>query len=160
MIRKLHLYLGTLFAPAILFFSFTGILQTIGLHEAEDAAAPRPAAWIVAIATLHKDQHLPLPKKPKDAEALAGANADHADHAEKAPHAAGPAATGAGPAKSEPPQNVPQTILKAFVLLMALGLIVSAALGIVIAITNPRTRRTAILMLVAGTIVPFVLVML
>ena len=31
MIRKIHLYLGTLFASAIIFFAFSGILQIVGL---------------------------------------------------------------------------------------------------------------------------------
>ncbi len=31
--RQWHLYLGTLFAPSILFFAFTGALQLLGPHE-------------------------------------------------------------------------------------------------------------------------------
>lgn len=157
MIRRLHLYLGTLFAPAILFFSFSGILQTIGLHEAEDPSAPRPAAWIVAIASLHKEQHLPLPKKPADATALAGM---HAGQAGLGNHAAEPTVPGTDAHEAEPKQSVGQTILKAFVVLMALGLIVSAALGIFIAVNNARTRRIAVLMLAAGTTLPLALVLL
>jgi hypothetical protein len=33
--RQLHLYLGTLFAPSIIFFAFTGSLQLFGLHEGQ-----------------------------------------------------------------------------------------------------------------------------
>ncbi len=156
MIRKLHLYLGTLFAPAILFFSFTGILQTIGLHEADDPAAARPAAWIVAIASLHKEQHLPQPKAHKADGPVADMRAGNVEQDRRAAASTAPAGD---EQKAESKQNLSQTLLKAFVVSMAIGLIASALLGIYIALGNPRTRRTAILMLAVGTILPIVLVL-
>ena len=55
-IRQLHLYLGTLFAPLIIFFAFSGSLQTFGFHESEKGGSYRAPAWIVAMANVHKDQ--------------------------------------------------------------------------------------------------------
>ena len=61
--RKLHRYLGVFFTPAILFFAFTGALQTFGLHESKQRGEPPPVAWIAALASVHKDQHLPQPRR-------------------------------------------------------------------------------------------------
>jgi len=54
-IRQLHLYMGTLFAPAILFFAFTGALQTFGLHEGARGSNSTPPAWIAQLAQVHKN---------------------------------------------------------------------------------------------------------
>ena len=55
-IRKLHLYLGVLFAPLLVFFAFTGALQSLGLHESGKGDPP-PPAWIAHAAAIHKDAH-------------------------------------------------------------------------------------------------------
>ncbi|MDB5720270.1 MAG: hypothetical protein JWP15_888, partial [Alphaproteobacteria bacterium] len=47
--------------------------------------------------------------------------------------------------------------LKIFVLLMAVGLGLSSLLGATIALTNRATRRSAIVLLAAGTVLPCVL---
>jgi hypothetical protein len=57
-IRQLHLYLGTLFAPLIIFFAFSGVLQTFGFHESPKSGSYQAPAWIVALAEIHKDQRL------------------------------------------------------------------------------------------------------
>lgn len=147
MIRKIHLYLGTLFAPTIIFFAFTGALQTLGWHEAEETNGPQPPAWIVKLASLHKDQRLPgqqHKKMPAPLEAMRAEQAA-ADH-----HAADAHAEDA----ADDPKANGQAVLKIFVLMMAAGLIASAVLGIGIALRNPRTRRVALLMLLAGVLLP------
>lgn len=170
LLRKFHLYLGTLFAPAIIFFAASGILQVIGLHEAEDADAAQPPAWIVTLASIHKDQHLPRPKTPKPPDALEQMRADHAQehdpaHADTDAHAhadtdahthAHEHAPGAGPdgKPSAEAAGWSQKLLKAFAVMMAIGLILSAVIGIVIAITSHRTRRTAVVMLLLGFVLP------
>lgn len=169
MIRKIHLYLGTLFAPAIIFFAFSGILQTIGLHEAEKAAASQPPAWIVSLASLHKDQHLPQPKLRKAPAAVDAMRAEqahtagHDDHVHDANDAhdaqASDGSQGAEPGKPEGAARLGQTILKGFVVLMALGLITSAVLGVVIAYNNARTRRIAVVMFGLGLLLPLALVL-
>ena len=57
-IRQIHLYLGTLFAPLIIFFAFSGALQTFGFHESAKGGSYRAPAWIIAIANIHKDQRI------------------------------------------------------------------------------------------------------
>ncbi len=55
-IRQLHLYLGVLFAPLIIFFAFTGALQTFSLHETPKGSTYTPPQWLVTIAEIHKNQ--------------------------------------------------------------------------------------------------------
>src|SRR5689334_13374270 len=55
-LRQLHLYLGVVFAPVIVFFAFSGALQVLGLHEPVHGTAP--PAWISQLSTLHKHQRL------------------------------------------------------------------------------------------------------
>lgn len=139
-VRQYHRYFGIFFTPAIIFFAFSGALQTLGLHESHDPAA-RPIAWIEWMGSVHKDQRVPPAAESKGA----------ADHGPAAPHA-----EHRGP--KPPPESGPSPIpLKAFVLLLALGLITSSALGAVIALNSPATRRTSFILLALGTIVPILL---
>jgi hypothetical protein len=140
-IRQIHLFLGTFFAPAIIFFAFSGILQVFGLHESRGPDAAPPAAWIAQLAAIHKDQHLRIEKPQQEDE-----HHDHEGHEANAHEHAHPAET---PASS--------WALKAFVLLMAISLISTSVLGIYIAAQNPRTRRNAWISLVLGIIVPVLL---
>ena len=57
-LRQIHLYLGCFFAPLLAFFAFTGIMQTLTLHEAHKGEPYQPPAWIKSLALVHKDQHL------------------------------------------------------------------------------------------------------
>src|SRR5581483_7051876 len=72
-LRQLHLVLGVFFAPCILFFAFSGALQTLGLHERGDRPNYRPPEWIKTLANIHKDQRL----SPHEHE--------HSAHAAEAP---------------------------------------------------------------------------
>lgn len=48
--RQVHLYLGIFISPALLFFAFTGALQTFNLHEAShNGGSYKPAKWIVEL---------------------------------------------------------------------------------------------------------------
>lgn len=134
-VRQLHNYVALFFAPAIIFFAFSGALQTLGLHESHDPARP-PIGWVQWIASVHKDQRVPAAQTPaRPAHAPGG---DHHD----------------GPPRETGPSPVP---LKAFVTLLALGLIISSGLGVTIALNNPLTRRTSLALLSAGTILPILL---
>ena len=62
-LRTLHLYFGVFTAPALLFFAFTGALQSVPLHEASRGSDYKPPAWLVSIAHLHKKQTLDAPAK-------------------------------------------------------------------------------------------------
>lgn len=135
-LRQWHLYLGILFAPAIIFFAFSGMIQTIGWQD-----GPAPAAWIRAIAGIHKHQALPRPRVER-----------HEDH--------GPADHAPKPAGRHDDHDGPSAIpLKVFVLLLSLGLIASAALGVAIALTNRATRRVSWIMLSVGVVLPVALLL-
>lgn len=156
LLRKIHLYLGMLFAPTIIFFAFSGAMQTFGLHEAEKADANQPPAWIVTLAELHKEQRLSHPKTQKPPGALDAMRAERANAAQDVAAAPGAGSTPA----AEQASITSQTILKFFVLLMAVGLILSAALGILIAFRNTRTRRAAGVALAIGMVLPLTLIFL
>jgi hypothetical protein len=136
-VRRLHLWMGMLFAPSILFFAFSGAFQICGLHEGDGPP------WIARIALVHKDQLLSAPKRsPRPPGAAAK------------PDAAKPEA--ARPASPPRERAQPSQPLKAFFLLMALGLMTSTGLGIYLAFGYKRDRVTIIGLLAAGTILPIV----
>src|ERR1700712_3194220 len=71
-IRLIHLYLGIFSAPALLFFAFTGALQTFSLHETTRGSSYKPPAWAVMLAQIHKKQTPIVPVKklpPPDKQA-------------------------------------------------------------------------------------------
>jgi hypothetical protein len=55
-LRLVHLYTGVFIAPALLFFAFTGALQTFSLHETTRGSSYKPPAWAVMLAEIHKRQ--------------------------------------------------------------------------------------------------------
>jgi hypothetical protein len=59
--RGVHLYLGVFISPALLFFAFTGALQTFSLHETTQGSGYKPPAWIISLAQLHKKQTTVVP---------------------------------------------------------------------------------------------------
>ncbi len=148
-LRKYHQYIGLFFTPAILFFSLSGALQTIGLHE-NHGGGPPPPTWIRWMASVHKDQRVLRAAPPKPASSAAGSaeNGNHADH----DHDHAP-----GGHRDEGPSPVP---MKAFVLLLSIGLIGSSLLGATIALTNRNARRPSIIALLLGVVVPVVLLFL
>lgn len=56
LIRKLHLYLGCLFAPLIIFFSITGAWQTFNWHESSKDKTYTPSALVSKLSEVHKNQ--------------------------------------------------------------------------------------------------------
>ena len=62
-IRRIQLYLGTFFAPAIIFFALTGAVQTFGPHEdARDGSYHSPR-WLSMLAEIRKDQSMEQPHR-------------------------------------------------------------------------------------------------
>src|SRR6185437_924588 len=80
-IRSLHLYLGIFITPALLFFAFTGALQTFSLHETTRGSSYKPPAWIATLAQIHKKQTMTVPVKklPPPALQAPGPKADKSD---------------------------------------------------------------------------------
>lgn len=134
-LRQLHLWFGMLIAPSVLFFTFSGMLQTFDFHETERGVAP--PKWIATIAQLHKKQALPRPRPPKPAAA----------------RPAGRSEAGSRPAPARSPWP-----LKIFVGLMSIGLLSSTIIGVVIALGMRAYRRVSIIMLAIGTALPIALI--
>jgi hypothetical protein len=137
-LRQIHLYIGVFISPAILFFALTGALQTFSLHETPRGSDYKPPTWIVTLAQLHKHQTSALPlRKPRPAS-------DAPKHADAAPQP--PAA----PEKSHLP-------MKIFFLLVAIGLFLSTLTGITMSYKFTRNRIIVTALLLAGIIVPVIL---
>jgi hypothetical protein len=146
-LRQIHRHIGLFFTPAILFFCLSGALQALGLHE-DKSGRTQPQAWIATIASIHKDQRLPRAERegppPEFLEARQGPSKQKS----------------AGPRREHRETGPSPIPLKAFVLLLAVGLSISALLGATIALTNRASRRPAIAALALGTLLPVVLLFL
>jgi hypothetical protein len=129
-IRKLHFWIGTLFAPTIVFFALSGAFQILKLHE---GGGP---AWIAKLGQIHKDQ------------TIAEVPARKAPPASAAPKPAEPRVERAEPHRS--------TVLVVWFLAMALGLLISSGLGIYMAFAYKRDRVVIVSLLAAGTVIPIV----
>lgn len=145
-LRRYHLYIGMFLAPAIIFFALSGALQTFRLQEEQGWGGGTPPEWIVWLASVHKDDRLPQPQAAAPAE-----EHDHADEPGKHAEGAKPA-----PPKAQAPKHNALPF-KIFAAIMSVGLILSALLGMVIALNNRATRRVAGIMLAAGVVVPILL---
>ncbi len=151
-VQQLHLYLGTLFAPLIIFFSLSGALQTLGLHEREKAGGATPA-WIAQIASVHKNQQLLREQSSGKGREL---NARPAAAAPNPPRGGAPK-EGEGGEGEGGPSPWP---LKWFVVLMSLGLIVTTALGIWMAFKYSKNKSVVWGLLAAGILLPIALLFL
>lgn len=145
-VQQLHLYLGTLFAPLIIFFALTGALQTLGLHEGERGSSP---GLIAKMAEVHIHQRLAA-SEPERPDAAPGAQATRAKPAED--DAEGKPEGGARRAPSWP--------FKWFSVLMSVGLIVTTGLGIWMAFKYSRDKRVVWALLAAGIILPILMLLL
>ena len=139
-VRRVHLYSGVLFAPAILFFAVTGVLQVFDLHKSSPANGYQAPELIQRLGALHKDQAFDLP---------------HKDDAAKTHDRAGKA----GPKKAEkPPIGPAQALLKVFAGMAAVGLAASTLLGLYIAYRFNRGPWLVTGLLIAGAALPAVLI--
>ena len=141
-LRQVHLYIGVFISPMLLFFALTGALQTFSLHETTAGSSYKPPTWIMTLAQIHKKQTDVVPsRKPKPADAKPDA------------------AKGDKPAPAQTPAPVQKSHLamKIFFLLVALGLFTSTLTGIYMAYKFNRSRLLVTGLLVAGIVVPLVL---
>ncbi len=152
--RQWHLWLGTFFAPSIIFFALTGALQLFNLHEGRPGGAYQPPAWIQTVASIHKDQtvserHGPPPGVSPQQKDTPQADATHP-----------PAQPQDGHPDDEHGASKLTYALKWFFLAMALGLTVSTLLGIYMAFKYGRSRALVLGLLFLGTAIPVTLLAL
>jgi len=138
LVRKVHKYTGLFFAPAIIFFSITGILQVFGLHEAE-GGRPQPPAIVAASASLHKHQAIFPARPPRKPAAVAPGGAKPAEATQE---------------KEEKAPPLSRVLLQWFTTLMSATLIASSLSGVYLALKFGRDRAVVIGLLVAGVAVP------
>jgi hypothetical protein len=156
-LRLIHLYTGIFIAPALLFFAFTGVLQTFSLHVTTRGSSYRPPAWAVILAEIHKRQ---TPIVPVRKSAPPDKQADKAATKKTQP---------SSPATSQPPVEAPKPTneaapkshiplpLKYFFLLVSIGLFASTLSGLYMSYKYIRNRRLITVMLLSGIIVPMLL---
>jgi hypothetical protein len=141
--RRLHLYSGVLFAPAILFFAATGLIQVFDLHKARPATGYQPPALILRLGALHKDQTFALPHQ---------ADGDRGREKKVVPKADRVAAT-----RAPRPMSPAQALLKGFAAAAAVGLASTTLLGLYMAYRFGRSARLVSGLLLAGVAIPAVL---
>jgi hypothetical protein len=152
LLRQIHLYVGIFISPMLLFFAFTGALQTFNLHETTQGSSYKPSTFIMTMAQIHKKQTWMLPpSKTRPVQRGTDVKPDgtkpDASKVEKAP-AAPP--TPAAPQKSHLP-------MKILFLLVSVGLFMSTLTGIYMAYKFNRSKLLVTGLLLAGIVVPLVL---
>ena len=148
LVRQIHLYFGMFIAPSILFFVFTGALQTFSLHEPSRNGKYQPADWIVLLAQIHKKQIAQLPpRRTGSPEAPQGS----AGRKQREVAAANP------PANPPRPSHNP-LFLKIFFVAVSIGICTSTLSGLYMAFKHRRDRLILLLTLLAGIVIPILLV--
>lgn len=117
-LREIHLYLGCLFAPVLIFFAVTGAWQLFQLNHGRKDNSYVPPKVVVLLSDIHQYQHIP----PGSFDAF--------------------------------------TPLKYFMLAATVGLVASSILGIVMAFRFGRSRASVVSCLVAGVVVPIVILLI
>jgi hypothetical protein len=144
--RLTHLYLGVFITPALIFFAFTGALQTFSLHETTRGSSYKPPAWIVTLGQLHKKQTTVVPVRKLPPPEKTAAPADKAQP--------GPGT----PAQPSPAVPKPHTLpMKIFFLIVSIGLFTSTISGLYMSYKYIRNRVLVTAVLLAGTVIPVIL---
>jgi hypothetical protein len=132
-LRLIHYYAGVFFAPTIIFFAFSGVMQVFKLHEAYRATPGAQGDWIAWMSQVHKESALIAPR---------------AAPAKAAPRAEGPPGE---------PRRERSSAFKWFAALMGVSLIGASLAGLWIAYNYPKRRRSYFTTLLAGIALPILL---
>ena len=154
-IRLLHRYLGLFFAPAIVFFSFSGALQTFSLHEVSRDSSYQPPIWVVRMAQLHKKQTFIVPpvKAKVKTESIADSAPISAKKVDVAENKVDEGAKKSG-------NDTSKFALKWFVFIMSIALMLSTVLGVVMALRYGGDARLVWAMIAFGTLFPLAVAVL
>jgi hypothetical protein len=140
--RVVHLYPGVFTVPAILFFAFTGALQTFSLHDAAKDGSYKPAYWIAIGSQLHKKQTIQLPA-PKDPSKKNAAEDDPKPQKRQS---------------STPKHNT--FPMKIFFLVVSISLFFSTLTGLYMSYMHCRNKVRLTAVLFAGIAIPVALAMI
>jgi hypothetical protein len=163
-VRLVHFYLGAFFAPLILFFAFSGVLQVFKLHEAYRDVPGSRGDWIAWFGQFHKEQAwipprvAPARRGTPDAAPDSGPRAAQKAEPDAAPKS-GPDAPKAGPKGAPADRERPAASqpMKWLVAAMGVALMGTTALGLWIASGYRNRRRGLLIALAAGIVVPLLL---
>lgn len=151
-IRLSHLYLGVFAAPALLFFAFTGALQSFSLHETTRGSSYTPPAWLASAAQLHKKQTIVIPvRRARPAPPTVQASVTSAS----APSSAQPRSASTAP--REPAKNL--LPMKIFFALISLSLLLSTLTGIYMGYRCSKSPKLVTGALASGVLVPVLLLL-
>jgi uncharacterized iron-regulated membrane protein len=150
LVRQLHLYLGVFCAPAILFFAFTGALQSFGLNDRSPDGSYVPPQWVSVLAQIHKKQSADLPQR-KPASAMSNGPV-----ADKQPQAKQIVQVRVENLPSSPVAHHP-IAERIFFLLVCITLVTSTFTGIWMSWKYRRSRVLVVGLFVAGIVIPLVL---
>lgn len=170
--RLLHLYLGIFTAPALIFFAFTGALQTFSLHETTRGSSYKPPAWAVTLGQIHKKQTPVVPvKRTPPAGAFEKQNVpesrsrDGVRSPDDSRSALGSAQTVPSPASAQSTQPTALVArqrhplpMKIFFLIVSIALFLSTLTGIYMSYKYMRNRRTITVLLILGVLIPIALI--
>lgn len=133
----------------MLFFAFTGTIQTLSLHESAGSSY-KPPAILAELGQLHKKQTMAMPVRKVEAAESGSHDAGRADRAK----AAGQPAVTLGRKRR---QHLP---MKIFFVLVSVGLLSSTMTGIYMAYRYERNKLLVSGALAAGVLLPLVLIKL
>ena len=124
------------FAPTIIFFAFSGVMQVFKLHEAYRAIPGAQGDWIAWMSQVHKEAAL-IPPRAAPAQP--------------------PQAEGRPPTE---PRKERSSAFKWFAALMGISLIGASLAGLYIAYGYPSRRKAFFATLAAGIVMPIILLQL
>ena len=146
--RKTHLYLGVFITPALIFFAFTGFVQTFSLHETTRGSSYKPPAILVELGQLHKKQTLVVPERRQPPPGTP--DAKKASSPPNLPAAGKPNETPSAKVKNLWP-------MKLFFALVSVGLLTSTVTGLYMSYNYIRNKKLITAILFAGIAIPVLL---
>ena len=158
--RLIHLYLGVYITPALIFFAFTGFIQTFSLHETTRGSDYKPPKILEQLGQLHKKQTLILPTRRP--EALPSGAPKQPQPGTAAVPLQQDAATKRPDAPSQPSVAKKQNLLpmKLFFALVSVGLLTSTLTGLYMSYKFVRNKPLITATLIAGIVIPVLLTFL
>lgn len=142
-VRLIHLYVGVFIAPAIVFFAFTGAIQTLSLHVSAKGGTYKPASWIIVLAQLHKRQTTELPPNKLQTPASSSPTVK--------PDALKKISSSETGLERTTHNSLP---LKIFFLIVSAGLFASTSTGLYMSYKYSRNKVLLAILFIAGIVVP------
>ncbi|WP_269515912.1 hypothetical protein [Brevundimonas subvibrioides] len=147
-LRQAHTLLGMLIAPSVLLFAVTGGFQIFRLNE--DKGSYTPPALLADLARVHKNQVLKAaPRAPR-------VEAPDKAVAARAPVKAEPERE----KRARPAPSLSKILLQWFFVVVSVGLFLSTSVGIWMGVTMGRLKVAARWTLLAGTLIPVLILLI